>query len=233
VIDALAAWARERSAPSLVITFDRHPAEVLRGVPVPLVCPVSERVRLISERGAQAVFVLPFTIEFSRTTAEEFVRDSIRGKLGASAVLLGHDSHFGRDRQGDLATLERLAVGLGLEGRSCEPERRHGRPLSSSMIREAVQAGSLDEAEAILGRPFALYGRVVAGEAGARRSESRRPTSNWTTSCGRPRAFTPLRSRSTGASTPGGRTWGGAPRFIPRARARPPRSTSSTTRDRR
>ena len=164
MIDALTAWAGERAAPSLVITFDRHPAEVLRGVPVPLVCPVSERVRLISERGVRAVVVLPFTIEFSRTTAEEFVRDSIRGKLGASAILLGHDSHFGRDRQGDLATLERLAVGLGLEVRSCEPERRGGRPLSSSMIRDAVRAGDLVEAEAILGRPFALYGRVVAGE---------------------------------------------------------------------
>src|SRR5690349_24934349 len=75
VIDQLISWARELSAPSLVLTFDRHPAEVLRGVPVPLVCPLEDRVRLIGEQGVSAVIVLPFTLEFSRTTAEEFVRD--------------------------------------------------------------------------------------------------------------------------------------------------------------
>ncbi len=164
VIDQLTAWTSQRSAPSLVITFDRHPAEVLRGAAVPLVCPLDVRVNLIGARGVDAVIVLPFTVEFSHTTAEEFVRDIIHGRLGASGVLLGHDSHFGRDRQGDLEVLERVAGGLGLEVRSCEPERRGGRPLSSSMVRAAVQAGDLAEAEAILGRPFALYGTVVEGE---------------------------------------------------------------------
>jgi len=164
VIDQLISWARELSAPSLVLTFDRHPAEVLRGVPVPLVCPLEDRVRLIGEQGVSAVIVLPFTLEFSRTTAEEFVRDTIQRKMGVASVLLGHDSHFGRDRQGDLTSLERIASTLGLKVRSCEPERRGGRPLSSSMVRDAVQAGNLAEAEAILGRPFALYGTVVEGE---------------------------------------------------------------------
>jgi riboflavin kinase/FMN adenylyltransferase len=164
VIDQLTAWAGELKAPSLVITFDRHPAEVLRGVPVPLVCPLDVRVDLIGARGVGAVLVLPFTIEFSHTTAEEFVRDIIHGRLKAVAVLLGHDSHFGKDRRGDLPALERIAGGLGLKVRSCEPERRGERPLSSSLIREAVQAGKLEEAESILGRPFALYGTVVEGE---------------------------------------------------------------------
>jgi riboflavin kinase/FMN adenylyltransferase len=91
-------------------------------------------------------------------------------------VLLGHDSHFGRDREGDLPSLERISSGLGLRVRSCEPERRGGRPLSSSLVREAVQAGDLAEAEAILGRPFALYGTVVSGEG--RGSRLGFPTAN-------------------------------------------------------
>jgi riboflavin kinase/FMN adenylyltransferase len=169
VIDALTAWATEASAPSLVITFDRHPAEVLRGVRVPLVCPLVERVNLIRARRVGALFILSFTLEFSRTSAEEFVRDIIHRRLGAAGVLLGHDSHFGRDREGDVKVLEGLAGGLGLRVRFCEPERRGERPMSSSMIREAVQAGNLAEAEAVLGRPFALYGTVVPGEGrGAR-----------------------------------------------------------------
>src|SRR5688572_21816976 len=68
VIDSLTAWASEIAAPSLVLTFDRHPAEVLRGVPIPLVCPLEERVKLIAARGVDAIVILPFTLEFSRTT---------------------------------------------------------------------------------------------------------------------------------------------------------------------
>src|SRR5262245_22260136 len=72
VIDALTSWAAERSVASLAITFDRHPAEVLRGISVPLVCPLIERVYRIADRRVGALFILPFTLEFSRTPAEEF-----------------------------------------------------------------------------------------------------------------------------------------------------------------
>ena len=164
VIEALVRWAEELGAPALVLTFDRHPAEVLRGTRVPLVCPLERRLELIGHLGVRAAIVLPFTLEFSKTTAEEFVRDLVRGRLGARAVLLGHDSHFGRDRAGDVKTLERVADGLGMEVRTCAPELHRGRPMSSSLVREAVRAGNLEEAEAILGRPFALYGTVVKGE---------------------------------------------------------------------
>ncbi len=93
----------------------------------------------------------------------------IKGRLGASAVLLGHDSHFGRDRAGDFSVLEKQAESLGLEVRSVDPEMHGGRPLSSSLVRDAIRAGRLDEAREILGRPFALFGRVVKGEGrGAR-----------------------------------------------------------------
>jgi len=164
VIDSLVDWAQELGIPPLVITFDRHPAEVLHGASVPLLCPVDHRVRRIWSRGVEAVIVLPFTVEFSHTTAEEFIRDVVHGRLEAKAVLLGHDSHFGRDREGDIQVLERVAGGLGLQVRSCEPELHRGRPMSSTLVREAVRAGDLAEAETILGRPFALFGKVVKGE---------------------------------------------------------------------
>lgn len=164
VLNALTFWGRRRKCPTVAVTFDRHPAEVLRGESVPLVCPLVQRVRLITARGVDAVVILPFTVEFSKTTAEEFVRDIVQKRLGVKAILLGHDSRFGKDREGDLPALEEMAKKLGLAIESCEPERRNGRPLSSSMVREAVQAGNLAEAAEILGRPFALYGVVVPGE---------------------------------------------------------------------
>ncbi|MBI4564337.1 MAG: riboflavin biosynthesis protein RibF [Planctomycetes bacterium] len=164
VLDALVAWARELAVPPVVLTFDRHPAEVLWNSAVPLVVPLEQRIELIGARHVEAVVILPFTVEFSRTTAEEFIRDIVRDRMGACAVLLGHDSHFGHDRAGDVAMLERSAGDLGIAVRTCAPELHRGRPLSSSLVREAVLAGRLDEAWEILGRPFALFGTVVRGD---------------------------------------------------------------------
>ncbi len=164
VVETLVSWARELGAPSLVVTFDRHPAEVLRGTPVPLVCPLDVRVERLGALGADAVVILPFTVEFSRTPADEFVRGVIRDRLGARAVLLGHDSHFGRNRAGDFALLENVAGDLGLLVRNIEPELLDGRPLSSSRVREALAEGRLDVAAGVLGRPFAAYGTVEKGD---------------------------------------------------------------------
>jgi riboflavin kinase / FMN adenylyltransferase len=158
VLRALAA----KGAPTLVVTFDRHPAEVLHGRDVPLVLPLEERLKRLAE--ASQVLVLPFTKEFAETTAEQFVRDIIVGRIGARGILLGHDSHFGKDRKGDIELLATLGRELGIEVDRCEPEVHGGRPLSSSRIREAVSAGRLDEAAEMLGRPFAVYGTVVRGD---------------------------------------------------------------------
>lgn len=151
-----------KGPPTLVITFDRHPAEVLHGRDVPLVLPLEERLALLARHSH--VLLLPFTKEFAQTTAEQFVRDLLGKRLGARGILLGHDSHFGKDRQGNIELLAKLGRDLGIEVDQCEPEMHGGRPLSSSLIREAVAAGRLDEAAEILGRPFTVYGTVVRGD---------------------------------------------------------------------
>src|SRR5439155_7896124 len=122
VLKSVLAWARQSGVSSVAATFDRHPAEVLRGQPVPLLSPLAERLRLIGERGIDFCLVINFTLEFSKTTAERFVREIVAARLGASGVVLGHDSRFGRDRTGDAETLERLGKEIGLEIRQCEPE---------------------------------------------------------------------------------------------------------------
>jgi riboflavin kinase/FMN adenylyltransferase len=108
--------------------------------------------------------VLNFTTEFAKLTAEEFVRDVVAGRLQARGIVLGHDSRFGRDRTGDFDFLSTLAGRLGVEVLNCEPDRFRGRPISSSLIREAVFAGRLDEARYLLGRPPTLIGTVVQGD---------------------------------------------------------------------
>lgn len=164
VLETLVAWARAEGVPSVVATFDRHPVEVLRGVKVPLISPLGERLRLLGERGVDAVLVLNFTLEFSKTPAEAFIREVVAGALGARGVVLGHDSRFGKDREGDLATLEALSRDLGLSVRRCEPEIFEGRPVSSSLLRDLIFAGRLDEARGLLGRPPSVIGTVVRGD---------------------------------------------------------------------
>ncbi len=164
VLANLVAWG----SPSVVITFDRHPAEVLRAVEVPLVCPLEERLALIGATGVDATLVLSFTRAFSENTADSFVGEIVAKRVGARAILLGHDSHFGKDRAGDFAMLRDLGSRLGIAIRACEPLRHGERPISSSLVRDAVSAGRLDEAADLLGRPFSLHGIVVAGDGRGR-----------------------------------------------------------------
>jgi riboflavin kinase/FMN adenylyltransferase len=164
VIEQVLTWARAEGVSSAIVTFDRHPEEVLRGRKVPLVTPLGERLRLIGALGVDFCVVLNFTVEFSRTSAEEFIRGIVAGRMGAKGIVLGHDSRFGRDRTGDLDFLTRLGRDVGLEVRHSEPEIFLGRPVSSSLIREAIFAGKLDDAKFLLGRPPSVIGTVVRGD---------------------------------------------------------------------
>jgi len=164
VIEQVLSWARAEGVSSAITTFDRHPEEVLRGRKVPLVTPLGERLQLIGALGVDFCVVLNFTVEFSKISAEEFIRGIVAGRMGAKGIVLGHDSRFGRDRAGDLDFLSRLGRDVGLEVRHSEPEIFQGRPVSSSLIREAVFAGKLEDATYLLGRPPSVIGTVVRGD---------------------------------------------------------------------
>lgn len=163
VLDTVVGWARDKGVPAVVITFDRHPSEVLTGRPVPMVSPLAERLRLISETGIDFCLILNFTLEFSRTSAEAFIRDIVGERLRARGIVLGHDSRFGRDRAGDLEVLESIGRDLGIDVKRCEPDSRNGRPVSSSLVREAILGGRLDEARALLGRSPSVFGTGIPG----------------------------------------------------------------------
>ncbi len=176
VLSQVLTWARGEGVSSALVTFDRHPEEVLRGTRVPMVTPLAERLRLIGDLGVDYCVVINFTLEFSKTGAEAFIRGIVAGKMGAKGIVLGHDSRFGHDRTGDLDFLTKLGRQVGLEVRHSEPELYEGRPVSSSLIREAVLAGKLQEATFLLGRPPAVFGTVVKGDR--RGSQLGFPTAN-------------------------------------------------------
>ncbi|HLG42131.1 MAG TPA: riboflavin biosynthesis protein RibF [Planctomycetota bacterium] len=165
--------------PSVAITFDRHPEEVLFDRKVPLIVSLKDRLTLIGDCGVDVCLIITFTKEFAQTTAEQFLRDVIHARLKAGSVILGPDSRFGRDREGSFELLERMAGELGLRASRVEVEEFKGRPVSSSLIRDLIREGRLDEAGRLLGRPLRVRGKVVRGES--RGKELGFPTANLST----------------------------------------------------
>ena len=137
-----------------VITLDPHPRIVL-GNRVELLTTLERRLELLAEAGIADTLVAAFTPEFIRLTPEEFVDRYIRS-LGVEAVAVGADFRFGTKRSGTVETLRELGLTV------LDVEEVEG--VSSTAIRDAVRAGLLAEAAAMLGRPFELDGTVVSGD---------------------------------------------------------------------
>jgi riboflavin kinase/FMN adenylyltransferase len=153
---AVVAAAGATGLPVTVLTFQPHPREVVLGNRVELISTVERRVELLREAGAAEVVVLAFTRELAALEPEEFVEQHLR-PLGASRVVAGVDFHFGRQRRGDLALLERLGIETAVA-----PELQG---VHSSAIRQLLHAGDVRGAARLLGRPPEVDGVVVPGDA--------------------------------------------------------------------
>jgi riboflavin kinase/FMN adenylyltransferase len=170
--------ARELGVRSVVVTFDPHPAEVVRPGSHPAVLTESGRkAELIEQLGVDVLCVIPFTVEFSHLSAEQFVHDVLVEHLHASVVVVGENFRFGHKAAGDCALLERLGRTFGF---TLEDAPLVANPsdtvLSSTYIRSCVDAGDVVEAARALGRPHRLEGIVVRGDARGR--ELGFPTAN-------------------------------------------------------
>jgi len=159
----LGVWARSIDGTPAVVTFARHPREVLTGEQVPMILTLEHRLLELERHGVGAVFLLDFEA-IKDLHAEEFLRTVLRDELGCHHLLLGFDSHLGKGRDGTPATLPAMGERLGIEVRIASPVRDiKGHKVGSSAIREAIQAGDLDRAANLLGRPVCLRGSVVQG----------------------------------------------------------------------
>ncbi len=171
------ARARELGVASVVVTFDPHPAEVVRPGSHPAVLTEPARkAELIEALGADVLCVVPFTPEFSRLPAEEFVHDVLVEHLHAALVVVGDNFRFGHRAAGDVPLLERLGrtFGFAVEGAPLVAEA--GTVFSSTYIRSCVDAGDVVAAANALGRPHRLEGVVVRGDQRGR--ELGFPTAN-------------------------------------------------------
>jgi riboflavin kinase/FMN adenylyltransferase len=157
--------ATERGLRSVVVTFDPHPAEVVRPGSHPAVLTEPARkAELIERLGVDVLCVLPFTPELSRVSAEEFVHDVLVEHLHVALVVVGENFRFGHKAAGDVALLTRLGRSFGFVVEGAPLVSDDDTVFSSTYIRACVAAGDVSAAAAALGRPHRLEGVVVRGD---------------------------------------------------------------------
>ncbi len=156
--------ARARQCLALAVTFHPHPTRIVAPDRVPpLLTTPDTRVALFEEAGLDAVLVLPFTPEVARLEAEEFARSILAERLAALVVVVGPNFRFGRGQAGDVKALQELGRRFGFEVRVVEPISCRGALVSSSLVRRLITEGAVSRAARLLGRPFAVEGRVIRG----------------------------------------------------------------------
>jgi riboflavin kinase / FMN adenylyltransferase len=156
--------AGELGLPAVVVTFDPHPAEVVRpGSHPPFLCTGRRRSELLAGLGVAAVCVIPFTLEFSRLSPDEFVRAVLVDELHAARVVVGEDFRFGHKAAGDVALLAELGEKYDFSTEGVPLLTENGVRISSTQIRALLAAGDVAGAAHGLGRPHRVEGIVVRG----------------------------------------------------------------------
>jgi riboflavin kinase/FMN adenylyltransferase len=152
---------------SVLFTFYPHPRMVLypENHGLKLIQTQVEKVDKLRRMGLQNLIVHPFTREFSRLTALEFVRDYLVNILHVKKLVIGYDHQFGKNREGTLQFLLEVCDTYGFEVIEISAEEIEEVNVSSTKIRTAIMQGEMDLAQRYLGEPFELYGRIVEGEA--------------------------------------------------------------------
>lgn len=177
IVAYLVERARAVAGVPTVVTFDPHPREVVTGERVPLLTTLGERAALLESLGVERFVVLPFSRALSQLAAEAYVEDVLLGQVGMREIVVGYDHRFGRGREGNRETLERIGKARGFtvdvipeqiygagEGVAGDGPSR-GVTISSSTIRRLLlDTGDARGAADLLGRPYRVSGPVVRGD---------------------------------------------------------------------
>lgn len=164
LFERVVAAARAFGGAALALTFDPHPTRVLAPArAAPLLTSLDRRLELMADAGLDAVIVQRFDTAVSSQPAREFVEQVVLG-LRAREVFIGHDFHFGRNREGTAELLRALGAELGFVAHRVDPVTDGDDPISSTRARRALADGDLPLARRLLGRDFDLDGLVVRGD---------------------------------------------------------------------
>lgn len=166
LFDMVKEQAKQIDGTSVAITFDPHPMKALGLSAPPLITRKDQKIELIEACDLDVLLCIPFTSEFSSTSAHDFIEQFLINKLGMKAIIVGADYSFGKGRQGNIHLLKKEGERLGFKTLVSEwvnDTLTHKERISSTRIREIVMQGEVDQAMKFLGRHYQIRGKVVKG----------------------------------------------------------------------
>lgn len=165
LLQRLVSEAKEARGESVVITFHPHPRIVLEknNRNLSFLSTRDEKIRLLEKAGIDHLIFIDFNLEFSKMEACNFINDILVGKIGTKHLIIGHDHHFGYRGEGNFQTIQDCASLMGFRIEQVTGLSRAKGTVSSSLIRDALVNGRLDEANELLGYCYSLKGSVVEG----------------------------------------------------------------------
>ncbi|PQJ76228.1 bifunctional riboflavin kinase/FAD synthetase [Polaribacter gangjinensis] len=165
IIEKLVFEAKKAQKKSVVLTFFPHPRMVLqKDASVKLINTIDERANLLEKTGLDYLIIHPFSVEFSKMTALEFVRDILVNQLNIAKLIIGYDHHFGKNREGNITQLSEYSDVYNFDVEEIPAQDIDEVSVSSTKIRRALESGNLQTANHYLGYPFMLNGTVVNGK---------------------------------------------------------------------
>jgi riboflavin kinase/FMN adenylyltransferase len=165
IVKKLVAEAKKANKKSVLLTFFPHPRMVLqKGATIELINTITERTKLLEKTGLDYLIIHPFSIAFSRTTALEFVRETLVNRLNISKLIIGYDHHFGKNREGNIEQLSEYSHLYDFVVEEIPAQDIDDVSVSSTKIRRALASGNLKTANIYLGYNFMLNGAVVNGK---------------------------------------------------------------------
>ena len=165
LLRAVTEKAHARGLASTVVTFEPHPAELFGSKPLARILTLRDKLAAFEACGVDCVCILAFTPRFAAQSPEAFARDFLAEGLSCRWVTVGTNFRFGAGNAGDFAALQELGKKYGFEAVATPLVFQDDAKVSSSRIREAMAAGNLTAVQALLGRPYAVTGRVIHGAA--------------------------------------------------------------------
>ena len=170
MIDSLTTMAHAQGRQSLVITFDRHPRQVVHADYVPqLITTTDEKLQLLHATAADRIEVLHFDAQMAQLSAYEFMRQVLHEKYGVAMLLTGYDNRFGHNRAEGFADYVRYGEEMGMTVLQNTPIDIDGLRVSSSLIRRLIVEGNITEASNCMGHPYSITGSVAHGFQEGRR----------------------------------------------------------------
>lgn len=166
IISSLKESARHLGGETVILTFFPHPRMILHpeDQELKLITTINEKTDLLEKAGIDHLIITPFTRDFSNLSPEDYVKNILVDKIGVRKIIIGYDHRFGKNREGGIEDLQKLAPLYGFEVEVIPEQDIRQVAVSSSKIRQALLSGDVKTAHEFLGHPFCLHGKVIKGD---------------------------------------------------------------------